>query len=70
MNNRNIPPRIAARMAEITDTALAERIALPLSPYVIAVAEDGGLVVDLLTGEISRDDARVWPLAVGVADEQ
>lgn len=62
MTNRNIPPHIAARVAEIEATAAADGLTLPLSPYVIAVAEDDGWVVDLVSGEVSRDDVRVWPV--------
>lgn len=70
MTNRNIPPRIAVRMAEIEAQAAADGLTLPLSPYVIAVAEDDGLVVDLVSGKVSRDDVRVWPLNTRWSNEQ
>ena len=70
MNNRKIPPHIAVRMTEIAEVAMADGIVLPLSLFVIAMAEEDGFVVDLVTGEISRDDVCAWPMAEGADYER
>lgn len=60
----------APRIADLEALAVAEGIALPFPPALIAALEDHGHLIDLVTGRFIQNGAnhRVYPTTVGEAE--